>query len=438
MNWLSISLLLAPFTTRSELADGTSYGMLSGDCAEHWIESMPRTSRRGQGLKKWFEKAMEALRTTHPSVSNPYWRELPLRRTGRLLVGTFLLASVGGFGANLTMLDHPSPLDDLLWPLLIASFATGILLIRLRKPRWVIPAFLLAAGLFWLVGRLQFLLPVPAQPWSMRQALLFNAFGIWIGAGVGSRVIMSFLSTEGAARVRMQTELALAHGIQTTLVPQISLRSERFEVFGISLPSTEMGGDLVDLVEREGSLTAYAADVSGHGLPAGQLMGMLKTAMRLGIELRQQPVALLENADRVLPSLKQPEMYATLALLCFDGSMEAEYSLAGHPPILHYRKGQKDVTLLVMQQLPLGLLLNPQYTSARASFDSGDLFFILTDGIIEVTDDLDEEFGLERVKRLLVQHAAEPLPKIWAAILSAAAAHGPQHDDQSGLLVRIR
>ncbi len=37
--------------------------------------------------------------------------------------------------------------------------------------------------------------------------------------------------------------------------------------------------------------------------------------MRVSVEFRQQPVAMLDSADRVLPDLKEPEMYATLALL---------------------------------------------------------------------------------------------------------------------------
>src|SRR5262249_41553866 len=101
-----------------------------------------------------------------------------------------------------------------------------------------------------------------------------------------------------------------------------------------SIPSTEMGGDLIDVVESDGRLLAYIADISGHGLPAGQLMGMLKTAMRVSRQLGQEPVAMLESVDRVLPTVKEPNMYATLALMSFDDSSEAEYSLAGHPPIL--------------------------------------------------------------------------------------------------------
>jgi serine phosphatase RsbU (regulator of sigma subunit) len=56
-----------------------------------------------------------------------------------------------------------------------------------------------------------------------------------------------------------------------------------------------MGGDLIDTIESDGSLLVHVADVSGHGLAAGQLMGMLKTAIRVSRQLGQQPVATLER-----------------------------------------------------------------------------------------------------------------------------------------------
>jgi Stage II sporulation protein E (SpoIIE) len=66
-----------------------------------------------------------------------------------------------------------------------------------------------------------------------------------------------------------------------------------------------MGGDLIDVIStREGGLLVYIADISGHGLPAGQLMGMLKAAMRMAFQFQHTPASLLESADRVLPAVK--------------------------------------------------------------------------------------------------------------------------------------
>jgi serine phosphatase RsbU (regulator of sigma subunit) len=268
--------------------------------------------------------------------------------------------------------------------------------------------------------------------------VVFDAVGIWLGTGLGVRLLLSFVTTEGLDNVRMQTELSLAHGIQATLVPTISFQNTTFEVYGKSIPSAEMGGDLIDLIETDRSLLAYVADVSGHGLAAGQLMGMLKTSMRVSLQFQQHPVALLEVADRVLPAVKEPDMYATLALLHFDGSAQAEYALAGHVPILHYRDGSRDTARLSMQQFPLGLIPGGRYASQRVSYSSRDLFLMLTDGISEVPNDRDEEFGLTRLEQLLTQYAAQPLPHIWEVIMEEVRQHGLQQDDQTLLLVRVR
>src|SRR5438876_10162006 len=158
-----------------------------------------------------------------------------------------------------------------------------------------------------------------------------------------------------------------------------------------------MGGDLIDVVESDGSLLAYVADISGHGLPAGQLMGILKAALRVSLQFHQRPVALLEGADRVLPALKTPDMYATLALLHFDGSTQAEYALAGHVPILHYRHRSHDTVQLAMEQFPLGLILGGRDMNKPLSEASSHVVVMLTDVTTEVASGSAEEFGLTRL-----------------------------------------
>jgi Stage II sporulation protein E (SpoIIE) len=335
------------------------------------------------------------------------------------------------------------------WPLVLGGSATGLLLTRIRR----IPIFLFfMVVLFWLVGVLSglgwygegwltyplslFLTPSPI-PETMRLRIPFYAVGIWFSATLGIRLLLSFVTTEGVANVRMHTELALAHDIQATLEPTVSFQTTSFEVYGKSIPSTEMGGALVDVIESDGSLLAYVADISGHGLPAGQLMGMLNAALRVSLQFHQQPVALLESADRVLPAVKGPDMYATFALLHFDSSAQAEYALAGHVPILHYRHRSGDTARLSMEQLPLGLIPGGRYASQRVSYSPGDLFLLLTDGITEVVNERDEEFGLARGEQLLNQHADPPLSRIWELVMGEVKQHGVQQDDQSLLLLRV-
>ena len=127
----------------------------------------------------------------------------------------------------------------------------------------------------------------------------------------------------------------------------------------------------------------------------------------------------------------------TLALLRFDGSSEAEYALAGHPPLLHYWHGSRDMARLSMEQLSLGLIPGGSYASKRVIYSPRDLFLMVTDGISEVANGRDEEFGLTRLQELLTRHASRALPEIWDLIMREVRQYGLQQDDQSLLLLRV-
>ncbi len=167
-------------------------------------------------------------------------------------------------------------------------------------------------------------------------------------------------------------------------------------------------------------------------------MGMLKTAMRVSFEYRRPLLTMLECADRVLPVVKEPELFATLAIVSFNGAGIVEYALAGHLPILHYRDTSRDTVPLAMQQYPLGLFPGGGYQSARAAYAARDVFLLVSDGMTEVFNEKDEEFGLTGLEQLLTKHAAEPLPELCELIMAVVRRHGPQQDDQSVLLLRVR
>ena len=65
-----------------------------------------------------------------------------------------------------------------------------------------------------------------------------------------------------------------------------------------------------------------------------------------------------------------------------------------------------------------------------------DLFLLLTDGLLEVTNAKDEEFGLAGVKVVMSAHVRDPLSMIFERVLNAINRHGHANDDQSVLLVR--
>ena len=91
---------------------------------------------------------------------------------------------------------------------------------------------------------------------------------------------LNLLRIEGRRSIGAHTEIRLAREIHAGLVPLITGAQGGFEWYGVSRPSGAVGGDLVDVVQPSGQQwIACVADVSGHGVAAGVLMGMFKTAL---------------------------------------------------------------------------------------------------------------------------------------------------------------
>jgi hypothetical protein len=254
---------------------------------------------------------------------------------------------------------------------------------------------------------------------------------------------VAFIRGQGKEAYKLRNELELAHGIQKTLVPPIALHTPIFEIYGISRPSEKVGGDLVDaLCLPGGDAIAYLADIAGHGLQAGILMGMLKTAVRTALleagerdRSRTLPV-LLDRLNSVLPAVKEAHMYATFTglRLCADGQIF--YSLAASPPLLHWHAGSRELSHLEEEQFPLGLLPVSGFLGQMLETAPGDLLVVATDGILECCDKKEEEFGLERLKQAIEAGSGVPLAEIASRILEAANLFGKQADDQTILIVR--
>lgn len=364
-----------------------------------------------------------------------YWRGLSLRRSAKLLVAVFFILCGVAFFIDLVA-GKPYPL----WTVLLLAGALGglnilVILAELRS------SCLLAAPLIGIAIVVFAFAQLAQQQKVTRKAaherILLDASCLLVAMLLSYRLFLSFTATEGVAHVELQTELAFAHAIQTTLVPPVARHDAAVEVYGRTIPSERVGGDLVDVVSADGRMLAYLADVSGHGIPAGVLMGMVKTAVRQGLRFGQSLPALLDGLNRVLPAVKEPQMYVTLAALQFDSPADVRYIVAGHPPLLHYRHSKQDVIRCGMEQFPLGLFPDVAYASNRVCCGPGDIFALVTDGLTEVACARGEEFGLTRVEELLRQNAARPLPEIFEAVLAAVALHGAQQDDQTLLLVRV-
>ena len=271
---------------------------------------------------------------------------------------------------------------------------------------------------------------------NLEVRLRIDAAGSAAALTLGYVCFMMFFRREGPRYLRVHTEIALAQTLHRSLVPPIRSQSGLFEFYGASVPSGEVGGDLLDLVREGRDWMAYVADVSGHGVPAGVVMGMFKSAARMRLRSPVAVDALFTDLNRVMLELNSPNMFITCACVRQTDSGHIEFGLAGHVPILHFKFSTRTVDELSVGDVPLGILEDSAFQCGTARVESGDLLVLLTDGLTEVFNAEGGEFGLDRLKQVVLEHSDTPLGNLFDAVMSRVKAHGPQVDDQTLLLVR--
>jgi serine phosphatase RsbU (regulator of sigma subunit) len=253
---------------------------------------------------------------------------------------------------------------------------------------------------------------------------------------LGYVLFLRFVRKQGLRYFRVQTEIELAEQIHRSLVPLIARQASDHEFYGVSAPSGEMGGDLVDVVQDGNKRIGYLADVSGHGVPSGVLMAMVKSAVRMRLATSCDPQVLLEDLNRVISELMAAEMFVTVAFVSLGTSNDLHFATAGHLPILHFRSATGSVCELSTPNPPIGIFKEQKFASSHVEFLSGDVAVLLTDGLTEAANENEEEYGLKRVKQQVAKHSREPLKALCETLLGEARKFGKQMDDQSVLLVR--
>lgn len=231
-------------------------------------------------------------------------------------------------------------------------------------------------------------------------------------------------------------ELQVARNIQETLWPEEQVRGPDWHLFGRCITATELGGDHFDWIRlKDNRLLLVIGDVTGHGIAPAMVQAAIKVWLSMYAEKSASASALLQEISRLHFNYGAKRLYMTCWVGFFSPETgELDFAAAGHPyPYLLRADGS--VERLVLQGMPLGIREKVRIGSDRRFIAPGESLILYTDGIIETLNRHNVMLGFDAFEKICQQTNLMPAEESVNYILGAAAAWGPQNDDQTVIVL---
>ncbi len=232
----------------------------------------------------------------------------------------------------------------------------------------------------------------------------------------------------------IQQELEIARRIQMSILPASSPNSDDFCVATRYRSMTSVAGDFYEFLDADnGTLGLLVADVSGHGVPAALIASMVKVAVQSQRHMQNDPASLLTGVNQALCGNAQNQ-FVTAAYVYLDArTAELRYAAAGHPPMFLLRDGE--VTRIEENGLVMAFMPAATYTSTTRKLQQDDRILLYTDGIVEATNASEEEFGYERITRVLQESSMHCPEQAADTLLAAVSAWSASQQDDLTIMI---
>ena len=291
---------------------------------------------------------------------------------------------------------------------------------------------------------------IPAPFWTQWRTHLPTLMFVTLVLALIGRLIINrrhtlqlrneMLEKEEADIQRIRAELDEAQNIQTRLLPVESPDTQAFDIAGMSVPATQVGGDFYDYVTVSNGQTAVAvADAAGKGL-RGAMNAVLTNGMLHEVaRFRSEADVILTDLNAGLaPRMYGPNFIALNLAILDEAEKRVNYANGGQPyPIL---KRGTEIIEIEDSDLPLGSMKSVEYESVAFDLDEGDILIFHSDGLIEALNADEEMYGDERLKEVVSQmsndYTAEEVIQHLVEDVNRFVEEAEQYDDLTLVVIK--
>jgi len=241
--------------------------------------------------------------------------------------------------------------------------------------------------------------------------------------------------------ISIRYDLNIAREIQLGILPKIfppfPNRTD-FDIFASMVAAKEVGGDFFDFfMINNDCLSFVIGDVSGKGIPAAIFMAVSRTLIRATGLKGMAAGECMHYVNNLLCNESVSSMFVTV----FYGIMNMktgvlEYSNAGHNPPYLLKNDGSILKLESTGDMVLGCFEDKQFSTKKVQLNPNEGIILYTDGVTEAFNKEMEEYGEERLEKLLPSIQALTVDKIVNGIADDVAlfAKGVSQADDITLL----
>jgi len=271
---------------------------------------------------------------------------------------------------------------------------------------------------------------------------LFIFYGIWID--LFFPILLIGFTYVGATSYRflkeirkrrlLEKELDIARGIQKSFLPRDIKGFSGLAIASFMQPAKFVAGDFYDIIELDNRrIGILIGDVSGKGVPASLIMAQTISLFRIFSRQYLLPSEVLASLNKELCGKFAGRFVTCLYMIVDTDSSRILVSSAGHEPLFSCNKEADKISEVTLPTgLPLGIVNDVEYNETKFDIEDNDRVIVFTDGLFEARNRNNQEFGLQRLKDVILENANLPPQEMLEALkkkISAFSYHHPQHDD---------
>jgi serine phosphatase RsbU (regulator of sigma subunit) len=239
------------------------------------------------------------------------------------------------------------------------------------------------------------------------------------------------------SRKVLESELALAHETQESLLPHSLPTLQHLQVRAFSKPTRQVGGDFYDFFHtKSGELVSILVDVSGKGVAASLLSSMILGFIQAHLRSESGLEQILDQLNRFMCE-RSSGGFATMFVCVLDQEGNGRFINAGHNSAYLFKPVERTIVELSSNNTIVGAFEAARYDASSFKLDTGDVLLIYSDGLNEAENPKGEMLGEDAIRQVVLTEAAHGVIHLENRLLKTLHdfTHGQNQSDDITIVI---